>query len=58
MWHMKALSMYTMVSTLSGDVMAGLPNPTVDAWAELTFSPEYVRQLHIYPTESYLAWVT
>ncbi|KAK8022023.1 hypothetical protein PG993_012790 [Apiospora rasikravindrae] len=38
--HMKALSMYAKVSTLSGDVLAGYPNPTVDSWAELTFSPD------------------
>ncbi|KAK8061167.1 hypothetical protein PG997_015388 [Apiospora hydei] len=40
--HMKALSMYAMVSTLSGDVLAGYPNPTVDSWAELTFSPDFL----------------
>ncbi|KAK7917974.1 peptidase S8/S53 domain-containing protein [Apiospora marii] len=40
--HLKALSMYTMVSTLSGDVPSGFPNPTVDAWAELTFSPDVI----------------
>ncbi|KAK8057880.1 hypothetical protein PG996_011817 [Apiospora saccharicola] len=38
--HLRALSMYAMISTLSGDVLAGYPNPTVDAWAELTFDPE------------------
>ncbi|KAK7936637.1 uncharacterized protein PG986_015075 [Apiospora aurea] len=40
--HMRALSMYAKVSTLSGDVLAGYPNPTVDSWAELTFSPDVV----------------
>lgn len=38
--HMKALSMYATISILGGELLAGYPNPTVDAWAELTFSPE------------------
>ncbi|KAK7991114.1 subtilisin-like serine protease-like protein [Apiospora arundinis] len=40
--HMRALSMYAKIATNAGDVLAGYPNPTVDAWAELTFTPDVV----------------
>ncbi|KAK8076725.1 hypothetical protein PG994_003997 [Apiospora phragmitis] len=38
--HMKAPTMYAKISTLRGDMLAGYPNPTVDSWAELSFSPD------------------